>query len=179
MNKTLFALMILWATISFATEFSVKSGEVKFTAIGKPGFLKIRGSSHASYPSGKIKVEKNSVRGELSFELKSLDTGIDLRNEHMKEKYLEIKTYPNAKLVLDPIAVASSDLKDMKEKFTGELSLHGVTKKVSGNYNFSAEGKKIAANFEIKVSDFKIDIPKYLGVTVSETVQIEIDLTLK
>ena len=31
----------------------------------------------------------------------SLDTGIDLRNKHMREKYLEVQKYPNAVLTVD------------------------------------------------------------------------------
>ncbi len=178
MKRLIFFVMLV-VKFASAAELISQSGTVKFTAIGKPGFLKIRGESKGSYPNGKIKIDKNAINGEFSFDLKSLDTGIELRNEHMKDKYLEVSKYATAKLTLTPITSPSSELKDMKEKFTGELSLHGVTKKIDGNYQYWGKDKKVKADFEIKVSDFKIDIPKYLGVTVSETVQIEIEITLK
>ncbi len=176
--KLAFFLLIM-SQVAFSEELTSQSGGVKFTAVGKPGFLKIRGESKDSFPSGKVRIDKKSVSGEFSFDLKDLDTGIKLRNEHMKEKYLEVAKFPMAKLVLFPITVAEAELKDMKEKFSGDLNLHGVTKKVNGNYNYLAKDKKVKADFEIKVSDFNIDIPKYLGVTVSETVQVEIEMNLK
>lgn len=166
-------------TTTGQTTMTTKSGEVNFTAIGKPGFLKIRGSSKDTQPTGHIDFANQQVNGVFSFDLKGLDTGIELRNEHMKEKYLEISKHPTATLKLKPIPITAKDLQsDVKQKFTGELSLHGVTKEVSGDFEYKASDKMASAKFSIRVSDFQIDIPKYMGVTVSESVDLDVKLLL-
>lgn len=159
-------------------ELKTAAGAVKFTAIGKPGFLKIRGDSKDAFPAGKLMIKKHKASGEFSFVLDKLQTGISLRDEHMKKKYLEVDKFPEAKVTLAEITLPASDLADSKGTFSGKLNLHGVTKEISGKYTFSSKSKKIDAEFEIKVSDFKIEIPKYLGITVSESVQIEVEIKL-
>lgn len=71
------------------------SGSVEFLAIGRPSAIKIRGKGTA--PEGKVTLvsdkENRIARGTLVFDMTSLDTGMDTRNEHMKEKYLETGKY--------------------------------------------------------------------------------------
>ncbi len=173
-------LMFLFQPQSFATTLTAAGGDVKFTAVGKPGFLKIRGESKGTSPTGNLKLENEQVTGEFHFDLKSLDTGIELRNEHMKDKYLEVGKYPQAVLTLDPIPVKGGNLgSDMQSDFSGKLNLHGVTQNVKGKFQYTAKDKKANASFAIKVSDYKIDVPKYMGVTVSETVDVEASVALK
>ena len=107
----LITMFFLMTTVCFANAFVVKKGDVKFTAVGKPGFLKIRGESKGQFPKGSIKIEKDSVTGEFDFDLKNLDTGIELRNTHMKDKYLEVAKFPSAKLVLKDFPLKSTEMK--------------------------------------------------------------------
>lgn len=65
------------------------------------------------------------------------------------------------------------ELKDAN--FTGQLTLHGVTKPVTGKVNMSDE-KEIEAGFKIKLSEYKIDIPKYLGITVADEVEVTVKI---
>jgi polyisoprenoid-binding protein YceI len=162
------------------TTMKVKSGDIKFTAVGKPGFLKIKGASKATAPDGKIKIENNKASGEFVFKLESLTTGIDLRDEHMKTKYLEVAKYPNAKLSFKDLIVTNDDFNSAFEKpFFGDLDLHGLTKKVDGILHYDSKNRLATATFTIKVSDFNIDIPEHIGITVSETVNIEVNLVLE
>ncbi len=179
-------ILILLVTIFFfekavlANPMTVTSGEVKFTAVGKPGFLKIRGESKGHFPKGTIKFENNTASGEFEFDLGNLETGIQLRDEHMKDKYLEVGKYPTAKFILKPIQVKESELSsDFKKSFIGMFTLHGVTKEVQGEFTFHAKEKNLSALFTLKMSDFKIDIPTYKIVTVGEIVDLEISLNLK
>lgn len=162
-----------------ASTFVAKAGEVKFIATGKPGFLKIKGESKGKGPAGKITITDGAATGEFTFELASLDTGIDLRNDHMKNKYLEIGKFPLARLAIDRLTISDGELKNgFKKEFTGKLTLHGVSKDLKGTLSFDGGKSAASATFEILVSDFKIDIPAYMGVTVSEKVAIEVATNL-
>ena len=51
---------------------------------------------------------------------------------------------------------------------------HGVEKEITGVYNIESGQLKSSAQFEIKLSDFNIDIPVYLGVKVADVVKINV-----
>lgn len=173
-------LIFINSTASAATtKYLSTTGQVKFLAIGKPGFLKIKGESQGKSPTGDILVENNAATGQMSFSLNHLTTGLGLRDQHMKEKYLEIQKFPEASLKILPISISETDLKNkIKKSFTGQLNLHGITKDISGQFTFDSQTKEVSAAFKIVLSDFGIDIPEYLGVTVSETVEIDVQLLL-
>jgi hypothetical protein len=55
--------------------------------------------------------------------------------------------------------------------------LHGKEQGVKGTY--LAKDGKIDAKFQIKLTDFGIEIPSYLGITVAETVDVQVALPLR
>lgn len=156
-----------------------ESGAVNFLAIGRPSMLKIHGK--APGPTGSFRVDGDKLSGSAEFEIAQLDTGINLRNEHMKEKYLEIKDHPKALLSLTDTPVDKefeNTLSNSGERpFKGKLQLHGQEKEVSGKYR--AKDGIVKAEFQIKLTDFGIEIPSYLGIKVAETVDVSVDLALK
>lgn len=160
-------------------KFSSTEGSVNFLAVGKPSMLKIHGK--APGPKSNFQLENGMLKGVAEFSLDSLDTGIELRNQHMKEKYLQTKEFPLATLTLTEAAVGDQFPQtlaiDGEKPFQGKLKLHGVEKDVSGK--FSGKDGKISAKFQVKISDFGIDVPSYLGVTVTDTVDVTVELSLK
>ncbi len=60
--------------------------------------------------------------------------------------------------------------------FTGMLTLHGVTRPVSGEVTArpAAGGLSIDARFPVRISDFEIPPPRYLGVGVKDEVQVRV-----
>jgi len=156
------------------------ASKVTFLAVGRPSMLKIHGTA-SSGPAADLKVEGAQLKGAVSFEMDKLDTGIDMRTQHMKDKYLQVKEHPNAKLTLteapvDPTFV--NTLTNSGEKpFKGTLQLHGKEKEVNGTY--TAANGLVQAKFPIKLSDFAIEIPSYLGVTVADMVDVAVELPLK
>lgn len=155
------------------------SGSVKFLAVGKPSMLKIHGTSTGG-PTGTLNLEGTQLKGDISFELDKLDTGIALRTQHMKEKYLQVKEYPRAKLTLLEAPVDADFAKTLstaEKPFKGKLSLHGKEKEVPGS--FTAKNGVVQARFPITLSEFGIEVPKYLGITVADTVDVDVELPLK
>ena len=155
------------------------SGTVDFLAVGRPSMLKIHGTGGG--PEAKLQLDGAKLKGKITMDLNKLDTGISLRTEHMKEKYLDVKAYPKSILSLTDAAVDgdfSKTLSNGGEKtFRGKLSLHGKEKGVEGTY--TAHDGVVKAKFPLTISDYGIDIPKYLGITVADTVNVEVEIPLQ
>jgi polyisoprenoid-binding protein YceI len=121
-----------------------------------------------------------SYDGSLVVDLRTLDTGIALRNDHMREKYLEVDKAPG----YDEATLSEIDLKgvdpdsaDGKGSFTGSLMLHGTRKTVSGPVEVRQAGPgrvRVKASFRLNLSEYNIPEPRYLGVGVKDTVQVEV-----
>jgi polyisoprenoid-binding protein YceI len=163
------------ATVSFDSA----KGETLFHAVGHPSALNING--HGAAPKGQLSITDGKVGGTLTLDLSTLDTGIGTRTGHMKEKYLEVEKFPEAKLVLDPIALptgAADKETGVYEKipFTGKLTLHGVEKPVSGVTKIERKGAvvNVDATFSIDITDYKIVQPKFAGITIDKDVALEI-----
>jgi hypothetical protein len=54
--------------------------------------------------------------------------------------------------------------------------LHGVTKMVTGAVDVRqvGAGLRVKASFPVKLSDYSINKPRYLGIGVKDTVQVEV-----
>jgi polyisoprenoid-binding protein YceI len=159
---------------NFLKAAELKNVEVSFTALGSPSFLRITGeASKLEYVVATVKGgEKFDV---FEFPLKELSTGIDLRDEHMKEKYLDVKEYPTAQLKFrqqDKSVLAFEDKKTLE----GTLSLHGQTKAIL--IEAQKKGKRVQAHYEIKLSDFGIKIPEWAGITVADKVSVQTSFDL-
>jgi polyisoprenoid-binding protein YceI len=119
--------------------------------------------------------------GELSVDLATLDTGIGLRNEHLRNKYLEVgKGQGFDHAVLSGIRLGDADPRGFQGKtpFTGTFLLHGTTKAVSGQATIRREGRnvRVEAVFPVSVSAFGIEEPQYLGVGVRDQVTVNVSL---
>lgn len=166
-------------TVGVATLKAEKTkGQVVFEAIGKPSFLKIKGQGEG--PEGEITI-KDTVTGTFKFKMATLDTGISLRNEHMKNKYLEVEKFPSAELKIEEVTKFNPAAPEAKGlPFKGTLTIHGVAKPISGTVDVEkkAAGYKVAANFETKLTDYAIAIPSYAGITVADSVKVSVQTEL-
>lgn len=182
MLRTLLVSFFLLSTVAHAenVHWTVDSSKspVTFQAIGKPGFLKINGENTAV--EGAIESKDGKLSGSLNVPLTSIKTGIDLRDEHMKNKYFDVSKYPNAVLILDE---TPSTLDGKEQTFTGKLKLKDIEKPVKGTLTFkNQDGKEASghADFEVKMSDYEaLGVPSYKGVTVAETVKVSVDIVAK
>ena len=122
-------LVSLWAVVTFAAgaswhvgqgDVSVKcpmtiGGSFDATTAALTGML----TTSTARPSG--------FDGSLAVDLRTIDTGIALRNDHLKEKYLEIDKgagYEQAVLSDVVLQGLNADAPTGKGSFTGSLMLH-------------------------------------------------------
>jgi polyisoprenoid-binding protein YceI len=120
------------------------------------------------------------LEGSLAVDLRTLDSGIGLRNEHLREKYLEV----NKGTGFDTATLSAIDLTGLnlaapegKGSFTGLLAVHGVAKTVTGAVDVrrASGGLRVQASFRLDLSDYGIAKPRYLGIGVTNTIQVEVD----
>lgn len=174
MSKLAFIFGMLLSSISspvICAELGVL-GEAKFDAVGNPGFLSIAGEK--GKVTGKYVKSNDKITGSFDVDLNTLETGMELRDKHMKEKYLEVGKYPKASLTILNVALP----KDGYLKFTGKLSLHGKTKEINGDCLIK-DVVNFECKFKINLPDYGIAIPDWKGVTVAKDVSLVISLVLK
>src|SRR6185436_11042910 len=121
--------------------------------------------------------QPGAVGGAIQVKLDTLQTGIEMRDHHMKDNYLEVGKGTNyAVAVLDNIKV---DKVDGKSSFRASLTLHGQTREVTGTALVQKKdaGVHVEAQFPLKVSEFQIPKPTYLGVGVRDEIQVKVSLS--
>ena len=170
-------LTIIFAFLSISAlgkTISIERGdynEVWFSATASPGFLEFDGKG--GWVEGTATVERGKLSGIFTSPMDVFKTGLSLRDEHMREKYMHVDKYPKATFELNPTALRSGPA-----NLKGKLTLHGVTKDVvaKGEMKKTADGWRISAKLDLVLSDYNIDIPSWLGVTVAETVEAHIKM---
>jgi len=113
---------------------------------------------------------------QIEVNLATLDTGLALRNRHMRERYVETGKYPLAKFqsvsVSSPAGGVAAN-QPVEVTIAGDFTMHGVTKRVTApvriivipesdiTRNTRGPGDWIHATttFKLKLSDFGIDVP--------------------
>ncbi len=177
--KIIFAILITFAQIHFVQAKTLKAtpskGTVVFnaTAIG----LKFQGTGEG--PEGKVTIDK-AVQGTLKFKMETLDTKINLRNQHMKEKYLETAKYPYSELKIEDVTGFVIDKPEGSFPFKGTITVHSVPKLVAGTVQVKKVGEafQIKAEFDTKISYFSIPLPAYAGVALKDDVKVVVETQL-
>jgi len=124
----------------------------------------------------------SALDGSVAVDLRTIDTGIALRNDHLRENYLEVDKgagYDQAVLSDIVLQGLNADAAAGKGSFTGSLMLHGVKKTVTGPVEIRQAGTawRVRASFPVNLPDYNIDKPRYLGVGVKDMVQVSVTFT--
>lgn len=159
-----------------SASFTARSGaSVQFNAIGPAG-MRIVGTT------SELRVEEDASGNiSITVPLGQLTTGIDLRDKHMREKYLEVPKYPTAvlkvsrsKLVLPGPSQSGNSQAD------GTLTLHGTTKPVHFNYTLKHDAQTsyaVTSTLSIDMTDYGIEKPGYRGLSVKTNIDLAVSFT--
>ena len=120
------------------------------------------------------------VGSKMYFEvdLKSLDTGIGLRNRHMRENYLHTDKYPFSHFegeITEAIPDSENRYKVVSE---GKIFIHGVSKKIKAEAFITTNGNgsyRIQAKFVVALTDFNIEVPEMMFFKIDEKMDLALD----
>lgn len=107
-----------------------------------------------------------------------------LMQEHFNENYVESDKFPNATFQGKVTNIKSIDFTkpgSYDVQVEGDLTIHGVTRKISEKGNFTVEsGDKIhgTSTFFVKPADYDIKIPSAVMGKIAESMQVIVDVEL-
>ena len=128
---------------------------------------------------GEDLTNKSAVYFEV--DLKTLDTGIGLRNRHMRENYLETDQFPLTSFKGRITEVRQSPGDTLMIKSDGKIFIHGVEKQLSVDARLIPDrgGYRIQSQFFIKLSDFSVEIPSIMFYKIDENMDLRLDFYIK
>lgn len=119
--------------------------------------------------------------GDLQFSvlIKSFHFKKSLMEEHFNENYMESDKYPKASFkgkINDLSNVNFTKDGVYTVEVSGDLTMHGVTNKISTPGTITVRSGIItaAADFKLKLADYKISIPKIVKDNIAEVIDIKL-----
>ena len=134
--------------------------------------------------SGSVNADLANPAGSsvsLTVDTASLDSGMKMRDDDMRETYLETKKFPTATFkstnVTGPASLDVGQSADLK--VAGDLTLHGVTRRIVVPVHVTLESVRrahLTSKFTIRMSDYNVTIPEKLVLAVANEVDVKFDL---
>jgi polyisoprenoid-binding protein YceI len=127
-----------------------------------------------------LRVEDDGKVLKIVVPLAGVQTGISLRDRHMRERYLEVDKYPDAVLEVPWSAVKlPEDGQTSEGTAPGKMSLHGKSHDVQVKYRIVRTGNRyqVTGNVPLNITDYGIEVPSYLGITVQPDVEASASFT--
>lgn len=162
---TLLALALLVPALGSALALDDKNVHFKATATGG---LTIEGKVK------KMAVAESGGNVVFTVAAEDVDTGIGLRNKHMRG-YVEADKFPSITLAVPRAEVTlPEDGKESKGTVRGQFTLHGVTKPAVVTYTIKKKKTvfKLDARFEYDIREHGIETPSYMGVSVNPVMPV-------
>jgi len=116
--------------------------------------------------------------------MKSFEFEKALMQEHFNENYVESDKFPNTTFKGKILKISGYDLTSegtYEVEVEGDLTMHGVTKKVTekGTLSVSDNGIEGKAVFIVKPEDYKIKIPKTVVDNIAEELEVTVHVKLE
>lgn len=161
----------------YGQKYITKTGNIKFEA-SVPSFEEVA----AENKSASAVLETSTGEFAALALMKGFRFKVALMEEHFNENYVESSKYPKAtfKGKIEDFDAAKITASEKTYTITGDLTLHGKTKKVSSTAKISKSGNtiKITGNFIVKPEDFDIEIPKIVSKKVADKIAVDYNFSL-
>jgi hypothetical protein len=177
MKKTAFLMIcFLVGNLIFSQKMMTRAGEIKFEA-SVPSFEPVAAVNN----SVSAILDESSGEFAVLALIKAFKFKVPLMEEHFNENYIESSKYPKATFKgkiknFDVSKLTTSEKYDLE----GDLTIHGVTKKIKTKITLVSKDGKLYVNnnFTVKAHDFNIKIPSIVKSKVSEDVNVALDFIL-
>ena len=184
MKSAILPMLILLSALAPASgwcgDYTVRPGkECKVVFVSRASMEKFEGKT--DHLEGTLSVDPSALGDSASFrfevDLASLDTGIQMRNKHMRENHLETAKFPKAVFEGGTLRAAGARLEAGKPEslqVEGTFTLHGVARRIRitvavtlrpdpapGAIDFSTE-------FPVALADYAIGRPQFLFLKLAD-----------
>lgn len=198
MKATLLLAALLTVTTlvqGAARTFQIKPGHARNSVVfhSEATIESFEGSTRQV--SGQVTVDPATLAGATAWfqvDLTTLDTGLSLRNKHMRENHLHTDKHPSTRFELKSLGAQPAALKagaPVRLTATGDFALHGVTRSrtVPVDVTWFPDGKvsplkqagavlRLVCRFDVALADHQIPRPEFLFMKVAEQMQVTVDL---
>lgn len=134
--------------------------------------------------TGQVAIAGTSVTsGSFTVDMTTVASDESRRDNQFRGRIMDVSTYPTSTFKLtQPIALSSvpTDESTVKVKATGDLTLHGTTRKVTVDLSAQRSGSsiKVAGTFPIVFADWGIDNPSFGPAQTEDNGKLEFLLVL-
>lgn len=170
------ALSLLFGEALVAQKMMTRDGEIKFDA-SMPNLVEIAGTNKTA------SCILDATTGDLatlalvkSFKFKS-----PLMEEHFNENYMESSKYPKATFKGKILNLGKIDKTKNSYDAEGDLTIHGVTKKVKIKVSLVQNAGKVnmTSNFTVKAKDYNVEIPNLVKENFAENIKVALNFDLE
>ncbi|NHM06351.1 YceI family protein [Flavobacterium sp. CYK-4] len=177
MKKILIVALLLMGTQAmFSQKLMTRNGVIKFDA-SMPDLVEIAATNNgASCILDKATGDFVALGLVKSFKFKS-----PLMEEHFNENYMESSKFPKATFKGKILNFNAAQLSSKANyDLEGELTIHGVTKKIKTKIALVEKAGRVSAssNFTVKCKDYNIEIPSLVKEKFAENIKIWVDFDL-
>ena len=161
---------ILISSKSFGQLYSTQSGETNFFSE-----TLVENISAVNKTVGAI-LNTSTNEVAVSMKMSAFNFPNKLMQEHFNENYMESEKFPTGVFkgkIVETIDYTKNGTYDITAK--GQLTLHGVTQARDLKGKLTVDNQKIGltCNFDVKLVDHKIDVPKLVFAKIAEVIAVK------
>jgi len=173
---SLFVATIILAGTATAQKVYTKNGNISFFSKSP--------LENISANNNQVMSVLNQQTGEMQFSvlIKSFHFEKALMEEHFNENYMESNKFPKSSFkgtISDVSKINFAKDGNYAVNVSGDLTIHGVTKKVSAPGSITVKNGVATANskFSVKLADYNVSIPKVVKDNIAEVIDITVACT--
>ena len=170
----LIAVLVATSYCGFAQKLLTKNGEITFdaTVAGSVDEVKATNKTVSSI------LDKSTGDFVVQALIKSFKFKVALMEEHFNENYMESDKLPKTTFKGKIISYSG---KPGTYDVEGDLTIHGVAKKVKTKVTVAGEGNAVTVtgSFNVKLADYKLEVPALAKKTLAENAKISFKLSLE
>ena len=166
-------IIIAHPNLVTAQKYSTKNGTISF-------FSKTQ-LENISADNNQVVSVLDTQTGEFNFSLliQNFHFKKALMEEHFNENYMESDKLPKATFkgnITEPAKVDFTRDGNYNITVTGDLTIHGITRKISTSGTIIVKGGIVSANskFMVKPGDYNISIPSLVRDNIAETIEVSV-----
>lgn len=172
-NTLLIIICIAFSSVAFSQKMITRSGEIKFDATVSGAMDSVTATSTT------VSSIFDKSNGDLVVQglVKSFKFKSSLMEEHFNENYMESDKFPKTSFKGKVIGFEG---KSGSYDVEGEVTIHGVSNKVKTKMTITVGTKTtISGNFNVKLKEYKLEVPALAKKTLAETAKISVKLDLE